>query len=395
MLTAALVFSVLLSFVALAVDTGHLYWIKSKMQTAADAAAIAAALELSSGDAGMLEAARADAALNGFTDGLNGASVTTHHPPESGAFRGNPAAVEALVAQRVGTFFLGFAGLSSIPVSARAVGSPGSGGNCIYALDPSAAGALTLAGDLKANCGVAVSSTSPKALLASDGACLSSPSLAIAGGYSDHSRCSLAPHAPPGPPEKDPLQYLNPPAYPPGHCDYVEWSGAGGLDPGVYCGGIALTGNAEFHPGIYVLLGGGLTARPGFTVEGHGVTFYNTAGPGHPYRPVTLDSASSLLLTAPEEGSLAGILFFEDRAMQSSQPNRIVLAGTGAGTEKIQGALYFPSTELVFSGGSPGQASYTILVARRITVAGPTSIANDFSGHPKGSPVKAGSLLAE
>ena len=94
---AALCMTCLMGFVALSVDVGLMLRAKRVLQTAADSAAIAGAAELVSGT--WSAAALADAAQNGVTNGVNGATVTPHNGPSTGPHAGNLAYVEVIVTQ--------------------------------------------------------------------------------------------------------------------------------------------------------------------------------------------------------------------------------------------------------------------------------------------------------
>src|SRR5262249_5675252 len=94
----------LLGFTAIAVDGGLLLTNRRHVQTAADAAALAAAIELfqnsptgtdTSGNAAA--SARKTAADNGFTDKKNGVTVTVNIPPLSGTFANVPGYVEVII----------------------------------------------------------------------------------------------------------------------------------------------------------------------------------------------------------------------------------------------------------------------------------------------------------
>src|SRR6185312_11696025 len=72
---------VLLAFLGLSVDVGYMEYQKTRMQTAADAAALGGVQEIKlAGSATAVAAAKTDAALNGFTDGRNSASVSVANP---------------------------------------------------------------------------------------------------------------------------------------------------------------------------------------------------------------------------------------------------------------------------------------------------------------------------
>lgn len=124
LLLAALGLIVLLLFAGLAIDSGLLQLEKARLQTAADAAALAAARELPGavGDT-LFEAARADAALNGYQEVAAGANrLTVRHPPESGPYAGDPDAVEVIASHTGRTLLLPFPGSKTAVVAARAVG---------------------------------------------------------------------------------------------------------------------------------------------------------------------------------------------------------------------------------------------------------------------------------
>src|SRR5450755_1270183 len=84
---------VLLGILGLAIDMGYLRYMKRKMQTAADAAAIAAAGEIDFGD--FNNAGLKASANNGFTNGTANATVTINHPPSSGPHSTNNFYAEA------------------------------------------------------------------------------------------------------------------------------------------------------------------------------------------------------------------------------------------------------------------------------------------------------------
>src|SRR5687768_9263580 len=95
----------MLMAVGLAVDAGQLYASRRTMQEAADAGAYAGAVVLyqNGTQAEARVAATGDTSLNGFTDGVDGFTVTVNAPPLSGAFSGNNLYVEVIVSGYVRT----------------------------------------------------------------------------------------------------------------------------------------------------------------------------------------------------------------------------------------------------------------------------------------------------
>ena len=109
----------LLVFMAVAIDLGVLRYEKRKMQTVADAAAIAGALELPYGD--VTTGATNAASNNGFTTGSNGATLTVSNPPADGPHAGRSDCAEAIASRSGPTFFANILGMNSMTARARAV----------------------------------------------------------------------------------------------------------------------------------------------------------------------------------------------------------------------------------------------------------------------------------
>jgi hypothetical protein len=397
MVVTAMALATLLGFAGLAADVGFAWNKRRQLQTAADAAALAAEHELLAGQSGALvQSATDDAARNGFTAGVGDATLTVNNPPASGLYAGNSQAVEVIVSQPQPAFFLRVLGFASLAASARAVAASTSASTCVYVLDPNADAALMLehGAHVTMQCGVLVDSTSPTALVASSGSSLSAPSIGVVGSYSSDGGSSLHP-APTSSiaTVQDPLADLEPPVV--GACNYTSYVVSHGsqatLNPGVYCNGISVTdgASATLNPGLYVLDGGGLTVEGGARLSGSGVVFYNTQGAAA-YGPLVLANGSQVTLAAPLSGPLAGILFFQDRAVASPPPS-VVANGSQA---SLTGVLYLPTSTLSFANGSGAAGAWTVLVARDLAFTnGSTDIAADYSSMPAGSPIRQAVLV--
>ncbi|MBF6560414.1 MAG: hypothetical protein IVW56_09005 [Candidatus Binataceae bacterium] len=382
---------VLIGFVALATDVGVMWSERRHMQTAADAAAVAAATALRNRQS-TSPAADNVAALNGFTNGGSGVTITVNNPPLSGIYTGNAQYVEVIIAQPETTYFLRALGYNSMNVSTRAVSGAMNGRACLYVLNRTVSSALNLDGgnSLTSNCAVMVDSSNSTAL--TNGGTLAAPSVGVVGGYTGgagiHAQTLKTGIAPLG----DPLAYLQPPAVG-GKCDHtndaIHGTTAVTLNPGVYCGGIFINDSAKvtLNPGNYILEGGGLTVHDFATLRGSGVTFYNTQGPGYAYGPISVQDLVTIVLSAPTSGPLAGILFFQDRSISSTNPNIIGAQGG------LTGALYFPTTRLHFSSLQTQSVAYTIIVADTVSldIKGVT-INSDYSSLADGSPIRSSVL---
>ena len=286
-------------------------------------------------------------------------------------------------------------GLTTVPVLARAVGVPGSGSGCIFAMAPSASNALVASGSssITAQCGIWVNSSSSSGMVSSGSACIAGGSInLVASSYSNSPSCAPSPAPTTGNSAvSDPLAYVPAPSTA-GGCTATKYTLNGGtatIPHGIYCNGITVQGSGTLtlNAGTYILMGGGLNVSGGSNIIGNGVTFYNTKNASYSSKPVTVRGGSNTTLTAPTTGSLEGILFFEDRSIPSGQKDAV----SGTSGTVLQGALYFLNDELDYSGGSVATA-YTILVANIIHFTGPSVINDNYSTLSDGSPIRVASL---
>ena len=143
-----------MGFVALAVDVGLLFRAQRNLQTAADAAAIAGALDYlyNNSAATATTAASSASTSNGFTNGTGGVGLS-RAPAADGPNAGVAGFVEVVITQPNPTIFMSTfsmyrgSNFSAGEVSARAVaGSPGASNSCVYILDPTASDAMELQG---------------------------------------------------------------------------------------------------------------------------------------------------------------------------------------------------------------------------------------------------------
>ena len=393
---AAIAIVVLLGIVGLSVDVGMLWRTRRAAQTAADAAAVAGS-EAMGQNLSISTAAVQMTGLNGFTNGVGGVTVAVNNPPLSGTYAGNSNYVETVVTQATNTYFLRALGYTTINVSARAVAGGISSPNCIYILDPSGSGAFSMTGSgtLSSSCGIAIDSGGCDALSATGSLSISASSIGVVGDYSMVGSGSITPtpvtHIAA---VADPLLYVSAPTV--GSCSYTKakYSGSSpvSLSPGVYCDGITINGSSTvtFSAGTYVLLGGGLTVTGSATLSGTGVTFYNTQNSSYAYGPISFTGSATSNFSAPTTGSLAGILFFQDRSIPVGSDSSTIV---GSGSSSWDGALYFPTTALSYTGSSSG-SGYTVIVAydMSLTGSGTMTLGSNYSALPNGSPAKSYAL---
>ena len=120
----ALMFAAMIAFLGLLFDGGRMYFEKRRMQVAADAGSRGGAFDLrrfGTGSTFIDSAGKDDTALNGFTHGADGVSVTINNPPGSGNFAGNFDCVEAIVSKSFPTTLMRIASATGYTVGTRAV----------------------------------------------------------------------------------------------------------------------------------------------------------------------------------------------------------------------------------------------------------------------------------
>ena len=427
LILTALCMVVLVGMLGLSVDVGILRYQKRQLQNAADAAALAGALELaacgSTHNCAVMQAAAQDALKeNGFTGSTlltncakstaNTLLLTVNDPPcalSGDPNSGSSSFVEVIVSAPVSTVFARIFGLQQVIVSARSEASRNPGAPCIYALDPSSSNTLQLNTNTVVNaaCGMVVESNSTAALQCSS-AQLSASSVSVVGGM-QQSSCVFSVQPKTGatmPNPADPLTSLPLPSTPAcGTSTGPVYHGSNGtvnvssgqsatLYPDfAYCGGININNGASvtFMPGIYVLgsssQSGGLMIQDQATVSGSGVTFYNYGTAGN----ITFNNSTSsgnVNLSAPTSGTYAGILIYQN----SRNNNMATIQGTPQCNTVLEGGFYFPSATVQFAYN--GNSRYNFLVARQIqfvslnsTNAGRSTFPGDYSGLANGSPL--------
>ena len=406
---AALCMVVLLSFVGLALDGGQLYYTKRRLQAAADAAALAGALEISScgsvSNCSVMQTAAQSALVE---NGLAGSTLLTqcatrtstaltltlnNAPCALGSKTQDPNYgstdyVEAVISKSQPTYFMKLLGINSVEVAARAEAGIGSSTTCVYITNSSANDALELNGrvTLKSACGVAVASSATSALLVNSGSSISASFVDVHGGVSNQGTISPSPVTNAAV-VADPLSWVPTPSI--GSCLKTNYSNSGSaattLSPGTYCGPMNLnsSGITTFNPGVYVFTAGLNVNGP---ISGTGVTFYFSSG------SILINGSNTVNLVAPTTGTYAGILIYQ----ASTDTSQAIINGSSSNV--FQGALYLPGAELLVNGGS-NTAAYTIIDANEVLLNGSVTftIEDDYSSLPGGSPAKGGgsAILSE
>lgn len=380
---------VLIGCVALAVDVGMLWGVRRKMQTAADAAAVAGAVA-SRQSQDVTAAANNVASLNGYTDGANGVIITITNPYSSTVCTSAAKCVKVAIAQPQPTYFLRVLGFSSINVSVSAAAGTTNSGSCIYGLGPDSP-ALKVTGSpvINSQCGI-ISNNNAQC----GGNFTVTAPIGVAGtanGCPANTVTNISP-------VPDPFASLGSPPTCSGTATQNITNGQTvTLTPGSYCGGITIHSGATvtFSPGIYNLGAGGLSMSGG-TVNGTGVTFIATTGININGGTVNLSAPTSDIYAGT--ANVKAILFWDTAQSPPSSNNSTI---NGASGSTFDGVLYFPKSQLSYTGTSSSGCSsgsnvgYTIIVADVVTFGGNTSLCDDYSSLPDNLPPIQSSSLFE
>jgi hypothetical protein len=378
----------------LAVDVASWYSTKRTMQSGADAAAYAAALELARQGLDQAPNLTAMQAVADDAAGRNGVgtTVTLNVPPLSGPAAGDPQSVEVIVTEPAPVHFTSLFMGAAPAITTRAVAKAVVSDACIWSLHPTAQAALSVAGSaqLDLDCGVVVNSDHEQAAVQQTGSsCLHATSVSVHGGYSGS--CVTPEPEVFMPSYGDPLSYLTAPTY--GGCNFPNkltidsalanqyGGGPVPVTPGVYCGGIEVKAGktAVFGPGLYVLKGGQFYIAGNATVSNTedasgGVTFYLT-GTGTNYATLRFESGAHITLTPMTTGPLANVLFFQDPNAPASGSNRIA----GGATMDLTGIIYIPNQHVEFTGGSSVDEADILLVASTLAFTGNAYVNADYA----------------
>jgi Flp pilus assembly protein TadG len=375
----ALSLPIVVGTAGLGVETGYWYFKQRELQTAADVAAIAGAVEKRSGKsyAQIQTAATNEATEHGYVPG----TIVVNNPPSSGPNM-NTNSVEVLLTMPATRFFSQLYSDSQVTLHARGVATANIGGEaCILALDPMANGAVTFTGNnltLINGCNVMSNSLSNSALVVNGSADVTVPCVLSAGGVSVDEGLNLTDCSEPQsnvPPAADPFAALPQPAVSGPCLTLPSGNGAATLSPGRYCGGGNLRGVKTFLPGTYVMDGGDFRINSNADVSGSGVTFFMTNN-----ATTDFNGTAKINFSAPTSGTYKGVVFYgdPDNTYNSNKFN-------GTADSILTGALYFPAQDVEFLGNFSGQNGCMRVVSRTVKFTGNLNLNSNCSGYGLGS----------
>jgi len=238
-------------------------------------------------------------------------------------------------------------------------------------------------------CAIYSNSTTPDSLLVSDTSVITSPSICSGGGYKGSSSNFTTMPQTDCPVLADPLASRPLPTVG-STCDYTNLTITGktvSLLPGTYCGGLTVTGGAtvNLQPGVYIINNGNLTVNTGSSFIGANVGFFLTGKNS----TLSFTDTSTIDITAPASGMMAGLLIWEDASTSGSGKSHTIGSNNA---RNLLGTLYFPLGHLVVTSPNPvaAQSDYTIIVADHLDLTASPNLVLNSNYANSNIPVPAG-----
>jgi Flp pilus assembly protein TadG len=337
---------------------------RSQLQSAVDAATLAATRELSLSNANerTVEQVLQTVVEAHLTDAPNQPSI-------HGTIDRNAMTVSTEATMDVKLAFGSLFGMDAVTIGAHATGQAvGQPNVCVLAMHGSSSETISLNSSARVTgngCAVFSNSESASGLEVTGQSLLVASTICTAGGYrgGDHN-FTPSPFVD-CPRFEDPLLHRQPPTF--GGCDHNRFRVRGRevLSPGVYCGGINVNGNSEavFLPGVYIIRDGEFKVNSHSTITGTDVGFYLSGANAN----FNFGKNSRVSLEAPLDGPMAGMLFFSDRAQSGSVRNHV----QSNYVRNMVGTIYLPQAELHIEAQDSvaDQSAYTAIVVNRLVMS--------------------------
>lgn len=292
--------------------------------------------------------------------------------------------------------------IDSLRVTATAQLFGQAGNICLIALGQTAP--LTIAINQSAKltareCAIYGNSTNSRSLRVNPSADISVDQVFLAGGFQGNIKGLSSPPVTDAPPIQDPLADRQKPVI--GKCDHKDLiiTDEREVAPGVYCGGLIVDGGTvTLVEGTYIIKDGPIVVYNNGSLKGDNVGFYLTGANAK----IDFGTESSISLSGPLDGMLAGLLFFADANNPlASQPN----PGTGIrgghvirsdDARRLVGTIYLPDDKLVIDGETPvaDMSEYTVIIAKAFELNnGPNLvIQTDYDGSDVPVPTGVGPM---
>jgi putative Flp pilus-assembly TadE/G-like protein len=409
----ALLTPVLVAFAGLCIDGGEIAAQARWSQNAADAAALAAAYDITNNGFSLVDATNLGNLLAGENN-IPAADLTlSYYQADGTSTASTPAQVAFVQADVSHTFpnlFLPIINIDTASVAAHArvaVASGGGCGLCVMSSNASPAVQITGTSSIHLNSAININSNAAGATSTTASVYIHSGSMTTTAGGINlvgtalvNGGGSVNPAATLGSsPITDPLAAV--PALDPSLCgttytQYGAWdSGNSGAStiPGGAAGAVACYPSISIHgsatvtmtPGRYVI-SGPMTVSNGGSLAANGVFIYLScnSGAGFPASPIacpgtgqvggsiTISGSAPVTITAQNSGTYQGLAIMADR--QLTNANTTVLSMGGSGTLSTTGTVYALSGHLDMSGSAASQTFSSRFIVGTVTESGSSSI---------------------
>ncbi len=157
----------------------------------------------------------------------------------------------------------------------------------------------------------------------------------------------------------------------------ISGNGTVTLQPGVYVGGISISGNSSviLASGIYYLQGGGLSETGNVSLTGSGVMLYNA--PNTSSDTVNLTGNLVLNLSPMTSGPYAGITIFQSRTATAP------VSLTGNAGSDVTGTIYAPGASVYVTGNTNTQIG-SQYISSTLNITGNSNFTVGAPGAPVG-----------
>lgn len=381
--TFALSLPGVMAALGLASDYAVMVKVRTDLQKAADAAAVAGAREIPLAGTNTNQVTSAAQSFAAYA--LTGDSTATAKVLSASNLSVDAVVVDNFSAVKVDIsedwtpFFAHFlmSGITPVKVTAKAR-FVGSNNLCVLGLAQKNRGVfLDKNSRLTGNdCGVFSNSTASDSLFVNSGSNLKASVICTAGGNDVSSSATVDPKPITDCPAiTDPLAKRPAPAF--GSCDQTDLSLLNKtmtLNPGVYCGGMTIDGtsNVTLNPGTYVIKDGPLLITGKTYLHGSGVAFFITGGAAD---KMNFTANTHIELSAPASGPMAGLLVYEDRGLTVKLKHKI----SSNNARTLIGTVYLPIGDLVVDATKPvaDQSAYTAIIVQHLELnTGPNLVLN-------------------
>jgi hypothetical protein len=372
---AAAVMPLLLGSAAFAVDTIQLSVWKRQLQRAADSSAIAGAYAVSLDD-NEHDAIHRDLDKNAFP------VLTQEEEIVVGPRLGFDRTVRVtLTATRTLPFLSIFTHHPTEMVADATAAIVGDGKFCMISLYDGPDAGIDVNGnaDINLGCGMKSNCSGTQCVTAGGASSITASPIAAVGGLDGKSNnfnqpTVLLPHSAP---QKDPFAYLPDPTKPPAGC-----SGTLGADTVFTAATHQCFLSASVKPSdtlnipnyvdTITIWGGDIDFKG--DVNANGITFVMSGDNGKA-GDLIMNSQANLKVSSPDTGTYKGVLFYRDR-----RASNIEIKINGGSSSVMTGAMYFPTSDITYTGGSSVVVKCLQMVGQKLKFRGGASISNKCEG---------------